>query len=98
MSLSVTRSCPTPSSLLTSRYETLRRAALGEALPPEARSGLTLFLYRGMWGWARTLPAVSTPRQPPSTTSPCPTEPRDRNVVIQLFAALAVHSHEWRAP
>src|SRR5215467_12295714 len=27
-------------------------AGLGEALPPAARSGLMLFLRRGMWGWA----------------------------------------------
>ena len=98
MSSSLPRSCPTPSSLLTSQYETLRRAALGEALPPEARSGLTLFLYRGMWGWARTLPTASASRRPPSTTSTCPTEPCERNTVIQLFAALAMHPHERRAP
>jgi hypothetical protein len=98
MRLSVTRSCPTPPPLLTSQYETLRRAALGEALPPEARSGLTLFLYRGMWGWARTLPAASTPPHPQPTTSLCPMEPCERNTVIQLFAALAMHPHERRAP
>ena len=40
----------------------LRMAALGEALPPEARSGLVLFLRRGMWAWARTL-AAAAPRR-----------------------------------
>ena len=28
---------------------------LGEALPPDARSGLIVFLHRGMWRWARML-------------------------------------------
>jgi hypothetical protein len=31
------------------QYETLRKAALGDALPPDARAGLMLFLQRGMW-------------------------------------------------
>ena len=39
-------------------------AALGEALPPTARSGLMLFLRRGMWGWAQTLAAASPVQQP----------------------------------
>jgi len=30
-------------------------AALGEALPATARSGLMLFLRRGMWSWVQTL-------------------------------------------
>jgi hypothetical protein len=46
---------PTAASTLIAQYETLRMAMLGEALPPEARSGLMLFLRRGMWGWARSL-------------------------------------------
>lgn len=35
----------------TERYEIMRAAALGTALPPEARSGLTILLHRGMWAW-----------------------------------------------
>src|ERR1700738_870680 len=45
---------PEPSNVMT-QYETLRSAALGEALPPEARAGLMLFLRRGLWGWARVM-------------------------------------------
>ena len=40
-------------------------AALGEALPPEVRSGLMLFLRRGMWGWARTLWLPGSVRREP---------------------------------
>lgn len=40
---------PEPATV-AARYEMLRLAALGEALPLEARSGLLLFLRQGMWG------------------------------------------------
>lgn len=46
-------------SFLASEYEVLRAAALGEALPLMARSGLMLFLRRGMWGWAKALTAAA---------------------------------------
>jgi hypothetical protein len=83
---------PEPSLVIT-HYETLRRAALGEALPPEARAGLTLFLRRGMWSWAQAIitgSAVSplagehlAPWQPPETDRP----------LIHLLAALAIQAH-----
>ena len=44
---------------IAAQYEVLRMAGLGEALPPTARSGLMLFLRRGMWGWAQALAAAS---------------------------------------
>ena len=47
----------TPSSTIVAQYETLRSAMLGEALSPDARSGLIVFLRHGMWEWARTLTA-----------------------------------------
>lgn len=72
-------------------YETLRRAALGEVLPPEARAGLTLFLRRGMWGWAQAIimesavpvsaGALHAPWQPPEADRP----------LIHLLAALAIN-------
>jgi len=46
------------------QYEALRNAAFGQALPPEARSGLLLFLRRGMLGWARVM-ATAGPSPPP---------------------------------
>ena len=50
------------STVLASRYEMLRRAALGEPVAPEDRSGLGLLLSRGIWGWARAL-IIDTPGQ-----------------------------------
>ena len=44
-----------PPTAAVARYERLRSAMLGEALPPDARSGLVVFLHRGMWGWAHAL-------------------------------------------
>lgn len=77
-----------PAGIIT-HYETLRRAALGEALPPAARAGLMLFRRRGMWGWAR---AVATPSAwpPPAGARPS-TEPRSAasRTLIHLLAALA---------
>ena len=51
------------SSAIADQYELLRGAALGQALPLRARSGLMLFLRRGMWGWAQTLAAATIPRR-----------------------------------
>ena len=50
-----------PAVAIAAQYEVLRMAALGEALPPKARSGLMLFLRRGMWGWAQALTAAQAP-------------------------------------
>ena len=41
--------------MVVAQYEALRGAVLGDALPPEARTGLLLFLRRGMSGWARAV-------------------------------------------
>lgn len=87
------------SSLVVTQYETLRRAALGEALPPEARAGLTLFLRRGMWGWAR---AVATRRAVPQPADARPANgktPEEDSTIIYLFAALAIKTnHEGALP
>ena len=78
------------------RYETLRGAALGAELPVEARSGLALFLRRGMWGWARAVAVPSMlPRSIRSPISTWTTEGEQRTV-IHLLAAIAVRSSEWR--
>ncbi|MGH9460805.1 MAG: hypothetical protein ACRD1X_06280 [Vicinamibacteria bacterium] len=79
------------------QYETLRLAALGELLPPEARSGLVLFLRRGMWGWARALAAANTPQQPARSPSSNSTSPTKNRTVIQVFAAMALNSNSGRA-
>ena len=86
-----------PSSV-RAQYETLRMAALGEALPPEARSGLMLFLSRGMWGWARLLAAPSAREATTHAPATSPTVPRDREAVIHVLAALAMNPHDRREP
>ncbi len=89
----------TPSSTIVSQYETLRSAMLGEALPPDARSGLIVFLRRGMWEWARTLTLGTLGRGSlhvsPSPSSD-PTEPGERRAVIQLLAAMAMTINDRR--
>lgn len=77
---------------VAAQYEILRMAALGEALPPEARSGLMLFLRRGMWGWARTLTAPSVCANSihaPPLNSPAPCK---RETVMYILAAMAMNT------
>ena len=97
MSAKVSQPYSTPTSLLTSQYETLRRAALGEALLPQARSGLALLLYRGMWGWARTLSASAFSEQSVPDAQPVASEYPPNVTVIQLLATLAMLSQEARS-
>lgn len=77
---------------IAAQYETLRSGALGEPLPPEARSGLALFLRRGMWGWARALAAASGPPQPTRLLSSNSTMPPHHRAIVQVFAAMALNS------
>lgn len=79
-------------SKVVAQYETLRRAALGDALPLEARAGLMLFLGRGMWGWAR---AVATMSAPPPTGSRPPNwkAPEEHRTVVHIFAAMAIKAN-----
>ena len=89
----------TPSSAVVAQYETLRSAMLGEALAPEARSGLIVFLRQGMWEWARTLTlgtlGQQTPRVSPSSSSNA-TEPGERHTVIHLLAAMVITTNDRR--
>ncbi len=83
----------TPSSTVVARYETLRSAMLGEALAPDARSGLIVFLRHGMWEWARTLTLGTLGQEPPHvfpSSSSNPTEPDERHTVIHLLAAMVI--------
>ena len=90
--------CPAHPSAIAAQYETLRMAALGEALPPEVRSGLMLFLRRGLWGWARMLAAPSARQEPTPPPLPSPTAPCERKAVIHVLAAMAINTHDRRAP
>jgi hypothetical protein len=82
---------------VAARYETLRMAALGEPLPVEARSGLALFLRRGMWGWARVLAAATEPAQPAHSPSSGSAGSFQHRSVIQVFAAMALNINGRRA-
>ena len=74
-------------------YETLRRAALGEALPPEARAGLLLFLRRGMWGWARAVVTISVVPPPVGARPALGQTSEEDHTLIHLFAALALKAN-----
>lgn len=76
------------------QYEALRTAAFGERLALEARSGLALFLRRGMWAWAQAAAAPSTTPHPTRTSFPCSTTDDEQRTVVRLFAALAMRSTE----
>lgn len=84
---------------IAAQYEVLRGAALGEALPLKARSGLMLFLRRGMWGWAQALTAAaSSPREqlyPSSTIWPAH---GGHSAVVHVLATIATSIQERRAP
>lgn len=97
MTAGVAETCLPPPTTVAAQYETLRMAALGEALPLEARSGLMLFLCRGMWGWARTLAAQSACEEPTAAPSSGPTATCAREAVIHVLAALAIDTHERRS-
>ncbi len=81
------------------RYELLRSAALGMALPPEARCGLTILLHRGMRAWARAI--LLGARQPsasalPVTRLPFAGKAAERRTVVHLLAAMALAISERR--
>ena len=73
-------------------------AALGEALPPTARSGLMLFLRRGMWGWAQTLAAAGPVQQPVHASSLTPPTRNERTAVVYVLATMAMSTPERRTP
>ena len=65
-------------------------AALGEVLPPTARSGLMLLLRRGMWGWAQTLVAASPVQQPVHASSISLPARNERTAVVHVLATMAM--------
>lgn len=77
-------------STAVAQYEVLRKAILGEALLPEARSGLALFLRRGMWGWARGLDVGSVRQEPFPPRGSNQTESCEHSAIVNLLAAMAM--------
>jgi len=84
-------------SIAITQYETLRAAALGNALPLEARAGVMRFLHAGMWGWARAVTAMRTFERPAGSRP----SKRLRNAgqvrfaVVDRGAQPAVGSSSW---
>jgi hypothetical protein len=74
-------------------------AALGEALPPTARSGLMLFLRRGMWGWAQAQAlAAARPVQQPAYASSFTSPANKCAAVVHVLATMAMSTHDRRTP
>lgn len=80
-------------SIVVREYETLRRCAVGDALPPEARSGLMVFLRLGMWGWARALATTSASPQPIWSQPSNWKAPEEHRPVIHIFASMAIRAN-----
>jgi hypothetical protein len=83
--------------MVVAHYEALRGAVLGEALPPEARTGLLLFLRRGMSAWARALATMCAPQRPTRSRPPNWTIPEEHRAVVQIFAAMAINGNHHGA-
>jgi len=81
---------PVEASIAVTQYETLRASAFGNALPVEARAGLMLFLYTGMWNWARAVTSTRAFEWPASSRPSNWKPPVEHRTVIQLFAAIAI--------
>ena len=82
--------------MVVAQYEALRGAALGDALPPEARTGLLLFLRGGMWGWARALATIGAPQRP-SPRPPNWTIPEEHRAVVYILAAMVINANSCGA-
>ncbi len=90
---------PAPSAPdIAADYEMLRAAALGEALPIMARSGLMLFLRRGMWGWAQALTTSARPAaEYTDPSSAAFSRPGRHGAIIHVLAAIAMSIQHGRS-
>jgi hypothetical protein len=81
---------------IVAQYETLRSVMLGQALPPEARSGLIVLLRQGMWRCA-CRPAAATARPEPfADQTSIPMEPFERRAIVYALAGLAMARNDRR--
>jgi hypothetical protein len=76
----------------------MHSAALGQALPVEARRGLSVFLARGMWAWARMMVPGRAPPEANVTRSSSNAQPIERQGFIYVLAGMAVTVNERRTP
>jgi hypothetical protein len=75
----------------------LRAAALGEALPLKARSGLMLFLRQGMWGWSKALTVTASFTREQIYPSSTISDGR-QSAVVHVLATIAMSIHDRRSP
>jgi len=94
----ITATPAAPATTVVARYERLRSAMLGEALPPDARSGLVVFLHRGMCGWAHALSVEPARVEPTPSRSSAPAQLNDRRAIVCLLAGMAMAINDRRAP
>jgi hypothetical protein len=83
--------------MVVAQYEALRGAVLGEALPPEARTGLLLFLRGGMCGWARAVATMRAPQRPTGSRLPNWTIPEEHRAVVHILAAMVINANHHGA-
>jgi hypothetical protein len=83
--------------MVVAQYEALRAAARGEALPPEARIGLLLFLRRGMCGWARAVATMCALQRPTGSRPPDWTIPEEHRTVVRILAAMVINANHHGA-
>jgi hypothetical protein len=83
--------------MVVAQYEALRAAALGEALPPEARIGLLLFLRHGMCGWARAVATMCAPQRPTGYRPPNWTIPEEHRAVVHILATMVINANQHGA-
>ena len=91
------KNSPADPSIAVTQYETLRAAALGNALPPEARAGLMLFLHTGMWGWTRAVATMCAPQRPTGSRPPNWTIPEEHRAVVHILAAMVINANHYGA-
>jgi len=98
VNIAQTSACSVLSPTVAAQYEVLRGAALGDALPLQARSGLMLFLRRGMWGWAQALTTTaSSPREQIYPSSAAWPAHGGHSAVVHVLAEIAMSIHDRRS-
>ncbi len=83
--------------MVVAQYEALRSAVLGDALPPESRTGLLLFLRRGMCGWARAITTMCAPQRTNGSRPPNWTIPEEHRAVVHILAAMVINANYYGA-
>ena len=92
---------PIDSVFICQRYEKLRRAALGEAIHVEDRSGLVLFLRHGMLHWIRGISKTdffikgqSAHRRYPADVAVSQQNINHSKEIVKIFASMTFHTRD----